>query len=165
MKKLGLPEREERFIAQWLKLEFTALGSFLYRTLLPTKISNVLRNSKVQFLSLEFDDALTDIPWELMYDGENFFNLKYAIGRRTVYDDSGFTIRVGLLSGLREDEMIYSHSKEICPDNAGHKCDRLHVINKSNGMTVVTLNWFRGNKQCYFFIIPTNIWDHFRRLA
>ena len=83
MKKLGLPEREERFIAQWLKLEFTALGSFLYRTLLPTKISNVLRNSKVQFLSLEFDDALTDIPWELMYDGENFFNLKYAIGRRT----------------------------------------------------------------------------------
>lgn len=83
----------------------------------------MLRNSKVQFLSLE-----------------------------------------GLLSGLREDEMIYSHSKEICPDNAGHKCDRLHVINKSNGMTVVTLNWFRGNKQCYFFIIPTNIWDHFRRL-
>lgn len=70
VKKLGLPEREERFIAQWLKLEFTALGSFLYRTLLPTKISNVLRNSKVQFLSLEFDDALTDIPWELMYDGE-----------------------------------------------------------------------------------------------
>lgn len=123
MKKLGLPDREERFIAQWLKLEFTALGSFLYRTLLPTKISNVLRNSKVQFLSLE-----------------------------------------GLLSGLREDEMIYSHSKEICPDNAGHKCDRLHVINKSNGMTVVTLNWFRGNKQCYFFIIPTNIWDHLRRL-
>ena len=83
----------------------------------------MLRNSKVQFLSLE-----------------------------------------GLLSGLREDEMIYSHSKEICPDNAGHKCDRLHVINKSNGMTVVTLNWYRGNKQCYFFIIPTNIWDHLRRL-
>ena len=65
VKKLGLPEREERFIAQWLKLEFTALGSFLYRTLLPTKISNVLRNCKVQFLSLEFDDALTEIPWEL----------------------------------------------------------------------------------------------------
>ena len=81
-----------------------------------------------------------------------------------IQGDIGFTIKVGLFSGLREDEMIYSHSKEICPDNAGHKRDRLHVINKPNGMTVVTLNWFRGNKQCYFFIIPTKIWDHFRRL-
>jgi hypothetical protein len=25
-------------------------------------------------------------------------------------------------------------------------------------MNVVTLNWFSGNKQCYFFIMPTNIW-------
>jgi intergrase/recombinase len=81
-----------------------------------------------------------------------------------IQGDIGFTIKVGLFSGLREDEMIYSHSKEICPDNAGHKCDRLHVINKPNGMTVVTLNWFRGNKQCYFFIIPTKIWDQFRML-
>jgi hypothetical protein len=38
--------------------------------------------------------------------------------------------------------------------------DRLHVINKPNGMSVITLNWFKGNKQCYFFIMPTNIWNH-----
>jgi hypothetical protein len=29
----------------------------------------------------------------------------------------GFIIKVGLFSGLREEEMIYSHGKEICPDN------------------------------------------------
>ncbi|HEY5630789.1 MAG TPA: hypothetical protein VIR31_01545 [Nitrososphaeraceae archaeon] len=41
----------------------------------------------------------------------------------TIQGDIGFVIKVGL-----------SHSREICPDNAGHKCDRLHVINKPNGM-------------------------------
>ena len=81
-----------------------------------------------------------------------------------VQGEVGFIIKVGLFSGLREEEIIYSHGKEVCPDNAGHKCDRLHVINKPNGMTVVTLNWFRGNKQCYFFILPTNVWNQFRNL-
>ena len=51
----------------------------------------------------------------------------------TIQGDIGFIVKVGLFSGLREEEIIYSHSKEICPDNAGHKCDRLHVINKPNG--------------------------------
>ena len=81
-----------------------------------------------------------------------------------IQGEIGFIIKVGLFSGLREEEIIYCHSKEICPDNAGHKCDKLHVINKLNGMTVVSLNWFRGNKQSYFFIIPTNIWNQFRKL-
>ena len=76
----------------------------------------------------------------------------------------GFIIKVGLFSGLREEEIIYSHGKEICPDNAGHKCDKLHVIRKPNGMTIITLNWFRGNKQCYFFILPTDVWNRFRNL-
>ena len=83
----------------------------------------------------------------------------------TIQGDIGFIIKVGLFSGLREEEIIYSHSKEICPDNAGHKCDKLHVINKPNGMSIITLNWFRGNKQCYFFIMPTNIWKQFRSLS
>jgi intergrase/recombinase len=82
-----------------------------------------------------------------------------------IQGEVGFIIKVGLFSGLREEEIIYSHSKEICPDNAGHKCDKMHVINKpNNGMSVITLNWFRGNKQCYFFIMPTNIWKQFRNL-
>ena len=83
----------------------------------------------------------------------------------TIQGDVGFIIKVGLFSGLREEEIIYSHGREICPDNAGHKCDKLHVINKPNGMSIITLNWFRGNKQCYFFIMPTNIWNQFRSLS
>ena len=82
-----------------------------------------------------------------------------------IQGEIGFIIKVGLFSGLREEEIIYSHGKEICPDNAGHKCDKLHVINKPNGMSIITLNWFRGNKQCYFFIMPTNIWKQFRNLS
>ena len=82
-----------------------------------------------------------------------------------IQGEVGFIIKVGLFSGIREEEIIYSHSKDICPDNAGHKCDKLHVINKPNGMSIITLNWFRGNKQCYFFIMPTYIWKQFRNLS
>jgi intergrase/recombinase len=82
-----------------------------------------------------------------------------------IQGEVGFILKVGLFSGIREEEIIYSHSKDICPDNAGHKCDKLHVINKPNGMSIITLNWFRGNKQCYFFIMPTYIWKQFRDLS
>jgi intergrase/recombinase len=77
--------------------------------------------------------------------------------------DVGFTIRVGLYSGLREDELVYCYSMEIC-NQGGCSCNKLHVVNKSNGMTVVVINWFRGHKKCYFTIMPTKIWQQFRSL-
>ena len=44
-------------------------------------------------------------------------------------------------------------------------CDnKLHVVNKSNGLTVVVINWFRGHKKCYFTILPTTIWQQFRNV-
>ena len=61
-------------------------------------------------------------------------------------------------------KIIYTHGMGICSDNAGHKCNLLHVIDKPIGVTIVSVNWFRGNKKCYFFIIPTTIWGQFRRL-
>ena len=57
-----------------------------------------------------------------------------------IQGEVGFIIKVGLFSGLREEEILYSHSKEICPDNAGHKCGKMHVINKpNNGMSIISI--------------------------
>jgi intergrase/recombinase len=74
----------------------------------------------------------------------------------------GLTIKLGLFTGLREEEIIYIHNKEICNNLGGCKCEKLHVISKPNGMTIVMINWFRGHKKCYFTIMPSKIWQQFR---
>ena len=82
-----------------------------------------------------------------------------------IQGDIGLTIKVGLFSGLREDEIIYMHNKEICTNLGGCSCNKMHVVNKSNGLTVVVINWFRGHKKCYFTILPTAIWEQFRNIS
>lgn len=76
--------------------------------------------------------------------------------------DMGFIVRMGLFSGLREDEVRYIHSKQICTNNVGCRCDRLHVIHKNNGITAIGINWIRGNKKCYLTLVPTELWKKFR---
>ena len=74
-------------------------------------------------------------------------------------------MKVGLFSGLREEEIIYIHNTEICNNLAGCSCNKLHVINKPNGLTVIIINWSRAHKKCYFTILPTKIWEQFRQVA
>jgi intergrase/recombinase len=82
-----------------------------------------------------------------------------------IQGDLGLTVKVGLFSGLREDEIIYMHNKETCNNLGGCSCNLLHAVTKSNGLTVVVINWFRGHKKCYFTILPTIIWERFRGLS
>jgi intergrase/recombinase len=76
--------------------------------------------------------------------------------------DMGFVVKIGLFSGLREDEARYIHGKEICENNVGCRCDKLHVVHKQNGITGIGINWIRGNKKCYLTLMPTSIWQKFR---
>ena len=76
--------------------------------------------------------------------------------------DMGFVVKVGLFSGLREDEARYIHGKEICANNVGCRCDKLHVVHKQNGITGIGVNWIRGNKKCYLTLIPTPLWQKLR---
>jgi intergrase/recombinase len=80
----------------------------------------------------------------------------------TIPGDMGFIVRVGLFSGLREDEVRYIHLKQICNKNVGCKCDDLHVVSKENGITAIGVNWIRGNKKCYLTLMPTVVWKKFR---
>ena len=60
----------------------------------------------------------------------------------------GFIARLGLLSGLREQELIYIKEKQVCNDGYGCDCDKLHLVNcKRNGMTIIAIGWTRGNKK------------------
>jgi intergrase/recombinase len=76
----------------------------------------------------------------------------------------GLIVRFAMYSGLREDELTYIHKKEVCPNLSGCSCERLHVIEKSNGLSIILVQWYRGHKKCYFSIVPTSLWKAFRGL-
>ena len=59
------------------------LGSAIYNFMLG-KVSNRLVRMAGNNLFLKLDDDLLNIPWELCHDGDNFFGLKFNIGRQVV---------------------------------------------------------------------------------
>jgi len=76
----------------------------------------------------------------------------------------GFIARIGLLSGLREQEIIYIKEKKICDNGYGCDCERLHKVECKNGLTIIAIGWTRGNKKALATIIPTKYWEKFRSL-
>ena len=78
--------------------------------------------------------------------------------------DIGFTCRIGLFSGLRESEISYIKQKEICSQSFGCQCDKLHVASCKNGLSVIAINWTRGQKKALATILPTQYWEKLRSL-
>ena len=76
----------------------------------------------------------------------------------------GFIARLGLFSGLREQELIYIKEKAICNDGYGCDCKKFHVVNNKNGMTIIAIGWTRGNKKALATILPINYWNKLRTL-
>jgi intergrase/recombinase len=81
-----------------------------------------------------------------------------------MHGEIGFIARFGLLSGLREQEIIYIKEKEICSNGYGCDCDSLHKVECKNGLTIIAIGWTRGNKKALATIIPTQYWEKFRSL-
>ena len=69
-----------------------------------------------------------------------------------------------MYTGLRQEEIVHLHKTGVCTNLGGCTCEKLHVIKKSNGLTVVIMNLFRGHKKCYFTILPTSIFEQFRQV-
>lgn len=79
--------------------------------------------------------------------------------------DIGFIIKVALLSGLRQEELYYLYEKPICNVKVACECSKLHTATSENKrFTIIALNWFRGPKNAYFTILPTEVWEKFRSL-
>jgi CHAT domain-containing protein len=56
-------------------------GQFLWDHLLTGQVKNKLKTREIKELTLSLDEDLIDIPWELLYDGNNFLCLKFNLGR------------------------------------------------------------------------------------
>jgi CHAT domain-containing protein len=63
--------------------EARARGSVLYRTLVPPRLREQLRALRGPLL---VSTSLTGMPWELLHDDEEFWGLRYALGKRLVMD-------------------------------------------------------------------------------
>jgi class 3 adenylate cyclase len=61
--------------------EIKATGAALYNRLLTPGIQDKLRVSTATDLFLYIDDALVQIPWELLYDGQTFLCRRFSMGR------------------------------------------------------------------------------------
>ena len=77
----------------------------------------------------------------------------------------GFTVRIGLLSGLRERELIYIKDREVCSSGYGCDCNNLHVVSCENELSIIAIGWTRGNKKVSATILPTGYWDKLRSVA
>ncbi|MGA1841154.1 MAG: CHAT domain-containing protein [bacterium] len=56
-------------------------GQHLYDSIFPLQIKEKLATTNSRHLYLFMDDSLVGIPWEVLYDGESFFSLRFNMGR------------------------------------------------------------------------------------
>ena len=56
-------------------------GQALYDELFTPKVKDLLRSASNDTLVLYLDDQLVHIPWELLFDGDDFLCLKFSVGR------------------------------------------------------------------------------------
>jgi intergrase/recombinase len=60
---------------------------------------------------------------------------------------------------------VYIKEKDVCNQGYGCNCDKLHLVNCKNGMTIIAIGWTRGNKKALATILPLNYWERLRMLA
>ncbi len=61
--------------------ELKKIGQLLWDHLLTLPVKDRLKSTIIKDLVLSLDEEFINIPWELLYDGENFLCLKFNIGR------------------------------------------------------------------------------------
>ncbi|MEM7180751.1 MAG: CHAT domain-containing protein [Spirochaetota bacterium] len=61
--------------------ELKTLGETFYLQFFPKEIANKLRMTNERFLHFNIDAGLSNIPWELLHDGESFLADKFFIGK------------------------------------------------------------------------------------
>ena len=74
------------------------VGSVLFDNLLTARAKEVIRATEVQDLVFNIDDTLVHIPWELLYDGEQFLCQKFNMGRIVKTRHSVVNIKTRVLS-------------------------------------------------------------------
>jgi len=62
-------------------LNLRNVGQALYEEISTPRLKQELKQTNVQDLIINIDDSLVQIPWELLYDGKEFFCQRFNMGR------------------------------------------------------------------------------------
>jgi hypothetical protein len=79
-----------------------------------------------------------------------------------VQGDTGTAVKMAMLGGLRPEELLFAFCQEVCENPIGCSCKKLHVSDRSDGLSIIYINWLRTSKRIYFSIVPTRLWHRFR---
>ncbi|MFL6358023.1 MAG: hypothetical protein ACJ72V_01620 [Nitrososphaeraceae archaeon] len=83
----------------------------------------------------------------------------------TYKGNMGISVRFAAFSGLRGTEIDYVREHDVCGNLGACTCNKIHVENKDNGLSIIHINRDFGNKHCWFTIVPTKLWGRFRVLS
>jgi intergrase/recombinase len=143
----------------WIIQSVKRFGDFYYRRYNNREVSQLIRNIIERF---DLNKNL-DMKDKIYLVSPNFIEEKI----KKIFEipgELGFTIRIGLLTGLREQEIIYIKEKSVCIDGYGCDCEKLHTVICKNGMIVISIGWTRGNKKALATILPIEYWNKLRSL-
>ncbi|MFH0814375.1 MAG: CHAT domain-containing protein, partial [Pseudomonadota bacterium] len=68
-------------VSKDILIKLQKLGQLLYNGLLTAKAREQLNTTEAEDLIVNIDDQLVQIPWELLYDGKQFFCQRFNMGR------------------------------------------------------------------------------------
>jgi len=123
------------------KLQQSALA--LYNSIFPPPVKEKLSASNARTLSITIDDSLINIPWELLYDGEDFLCLHFNMGRNVYTTHHSVEpkildiekIRMWILTDPNKDiPMSYEEGKQLYKKFEDYS-DNLDVIFQSFNIT------------------------------
>ena len=118
----------------WILQSVKRFGDFYYRRYNNREVNQIIKNIIERF---DLNKNL-DMKDKIYLVSPNFIEEKI----KKIFEipgELGFTIRIGLLTGLREQEIIYIKDKPICNDGYGCDCEKLHIVNCKNEMIVIQL--------------------------
>ncbi len=143
----------------WIIQSIKRFGEFYYRRYNNREVTQLIRNIIERY---DLNKNL-DMKDKIYLVSPNFIEEKV----KKIFEipgELGFTIRIGLLTGLREQEIIYIKEKSVCIDGYGCDCEKLHTVICKNGMIVISIGWTRGNKKALATILPIKFWNKLRSL-
>ncbi|MBW1743616.1 MAG: CHAT domain-containing protein, partial [Deltaproteobacteria bacterium] len=80
VESLNNANREGRLTREIL-MRLREVGKVLYSELFTPDVKEKVENAKADYLTLNLDDRLVHVPWELLHDGKQFLCQRFNIGR------------------------------------------------------------------------------------
>jgi len=144
-----LPQEQLSKLSQLKSLQ--KIGRLFWDHLLSRSIKEKLKNAPPCGLTLSLDEELIYIPWELIFDGVDFFCLKFSLGRLVrskgdstllQYRDLSDSLRMLVLANPNNDlKSAYTEGLNI-KNQFSHKNKKVHVDFKS---TNIDKNYVKKN--------------------